>query len=96
MSITNPQMIAGRFLRYARARQRVAWIKAQLAAGRIVQLTTYTKATSYDARHADMFKATKAGAFVQRGKSWDCIDFSNLQSFGPRSGCHYPGPSDVQ
>jgi hypothetical protein len=63
--------------------QRVAWIKAQLAAGRIVQLTTYTKATSYDARHADMFKATKAGAFVRRGKSWDCIDFTNLQSFGP-------------
>jgi hypothetical protein len=96
VSITNPQMIAGRFLRYARARQRVAWIKAQLAAGRIVQLTTRTKATSYDARHADMFKATKAGAFVQRGKSWDCINFSNLQSFGPRSGRHYPGPSDVQ
>ena len=41
MSITNSQMIAGRFLRYARARNRVAWIKAQLAAGRIVQLTTY-------------------------------------------------------
>jgi hypothetical protein len=39
MSLTNSQMIAGRFLRYARARQRVAWIKAQLAAGRIVQLT---------------------------------------------------------
>ena len=96
MSITNSQMIAGRFLRYARARQRVAWIKAQLAAGRIVQLTTYTKATSYDARHADMFKATKTGAYVRRGKSWDCIDFTNLQSFGPNSGRHYPGPSDVQ
>ena len=96
MSITNSQMIAGRFLRYARARQRVAWIKAQLAAGRIVQLATYTKATSYDVRHADMFKATKAGAFVQRGKSWDCIDFSKLQSFGPSSGRHYPGPADVQ
>ena len=96
MSITNSQMIAGRYLRYARARQRVAWIKAQLAVGRIVQLTTYTKATSYDARHADMFKATKAGAFVRRGKSWDCIDFSNLQSFGPSSGRHYPGPLDVQ
>jgi hypothetical protein len=96
MSITNPQMIAGRLLRYARARQRVAWVKAQLAAGRIVQLTTYTKATSYDARHADMFKATKAGAFVRRGKSWDCIDFSNLQSIGPSSGRHYPGPSEVQ
>ena len=79
MSLTNSQMIAGRFHRYARARKHVAWIKAQLAAGRIVQLTTYTKAMGYDARHADMFRATKAGAFVQRGKSWDCIDFTNLQ-----------------
>ena len=79
MSITNAQMIAGRFLRYARARERVAWIKAQLAAGRIVQLATHTKATSYDARHAHMFKATKAGAFVQRGKS--CA--STYASCGP-------------
>ena len=85
MTLTNSQMIAGRFLRYARARQRVAWIKAQLAAGRIVQLATYTKATRYDARHADMFKATKAGAFVRRGKSWDCIDYCALQSFRSQS-----------
>ena len=81
MSLTNSQMTAGQFLRYARARQRVAWIKAQLAAGRIVQLATYTKATNYNARHVDMFKATKAGAFVQRGKSWDCIDLCELRSF---------------
>jgi hypothetical protein len=33
MSLTNSQMIAGRFLRYARARQRVAWIKAQTGGG---------------------------------------------------------------
>jgi hypothetical protein len=81
MSLSNSQMIAGRFLRYARARKAIAWIKAQLAAGRIVQLATYTKATNYDARHADMFKATKAGAFVRRGKSWDCIDLCELRSF---------------
>ena len=81
MSLTNSKMIAGRFLRYARARKAIAWIKAQLAAGRIVQLATYTKATNYNARHADMFKATKAGAFVQRGKSLDCIDLCELRSF---------------
>jgi hypothetical protein len=81
MSLTNSKMIAGRFLRYARARQRVAWIKAHLAAGRVVQLATYTKATNYDAKHVGMFKATKAGAFVRRGKSWDCIDLCELRSF---------------
>jgi hypothetical protein len=81
MSLANSQMIAGRFLRYARARKRVAWIKAQLVAGRIVQVTTYTKATRYSARHADMFRATKAGALVRRGKSWDCIDLCDLRAF---------------
>jgi hypothetical protein len=81
MSLTNSQMIAGRFLRYARTRKRIAWIKGQLAKGHIVQLATYTKATNYHAHHADMFKATKAGAFVRRGKSWDCIDLCELRSF---------------
>jgi hypothetical protein len=81
VSLTNSQMIAGRFLRYARARKRIAWIKAHLAAGCIAQLATYTKATNYHARHADMFKETKTGAFVRRGKSWDCIDLCELQSF---------------
>jgi hypothetical protein len=81
MSLTNSQMTAGRFLRYARARKRVAWIKAQLAAGRIVQVTTYTKATRYAARQANMFTATKTGAFVQRGKSRDCIDLCDLRAF---------------
>jgi hypothetical protein len=85
MSLTNSQMIAGRFVHYARARKRVAWIKAQLAAGRIVQLATYTKATNYDGRHTDLFKATKAGAFVRRGKSWDCIDLCELRSFRSQS-----------
>ena len=80
MALTNTQMTAGRFLRYARARKRVAWIKAQLAAGRLIQVTTYTKATRYSARHAVMFKATKAGAFVQRGNSWDCVDYCSLRS----------------
>ena len=81
MSLTNSQMIADRFVRFARARKRVAWIRAQLGTGRTVQLATYTKATNYDARHADWFKATKAGAFVRRGKSWDCIDLCALRSF---------------
>ena len=80
MSLTNSQMIGGRFVRDARARKRIAWIKAQLAVGRMVQLARYTKATNYQARHADMFKATKAGAFVRWGKSWDCIDLCGLRS----------------
>lgn len=81
MTLNNSQMIAGRFRRYALARKRVAWIKAQLSAGRIVEVRTHTKATRYRQRHADMFKATKAGAFVRRGSEWDCISFCTLRSF---------------
>ena len=80
--LTNAQMTAGRFAKWARARKKVAWIKAQLAAGKTVQITTYTRATRYTAKHAEMFKATKGGAYVQRGKAWDCFDGCDLRAFG--------------
>jgi hypothetical protein len=67
-------MIAGRFLRWHKARQRVAFIKARLNAGAVVTLATYTHAWHYRAKHAGMFKATKSGSYVQRGKNWVCID----------------------
>lgn len=73
--MTNEQMKAGRFLRWHKARQKVAFIQQHLAAGRTVQITTATRAVRYKPAHVDCFKATKAGAYVQRGKSWDCIDF---------------------
>ena len=79
--MTNDQMKLGRFLRFHNARVLVAKIQAALEAGAIVQLTTYTKATRYKAQHAGMFKATKAGAWVQRGKSWDCIDGCKVTAF---------------
>lgn len=72
--MTNAEMIKNRYLRWHNARAKVAWIKAQLAAGRTVCLTTHTKQTRYAAEHADMFRATKTGTFVQRGTAWDCID----------------------
>lgn len=80
--LTNDQMKAGRYATWAKARKKVAWIAAQLAKGNTVQLTTYTRATRYTAKHASMFKASKAGAYVQRGKAWDCIDGCDLRAFG--------------
>lgn len=78
MPLTNDQMIAGRFLRIHKARRRVAWIKSQLAAGRTILICTMTKATAYKAKHIDMFKATKTGAYVQSGNKWLCIDFTKI------------------
>lgn len=70
----NSKMTEGRFLRWHKARQRVAWINSHLEAGHTVMLCTYLKAWKYNKRHLGMFKATRTGAYVQRGKSWDCID----------------------
>ena len=70
----NSAMKPNRFLTMQSARNRVAWIKARLAAGDDVYISTYLRSTRYQPKHADMFKAFKNGAFVQRGKNWDCID----------------------
>jgi len=78
MAITNEQMKANRFKKWADARKRYNWIMENLRAGRTVYVTTYTKATKYTAKHAEMFKATKGGLYVQRGKNWDCLDYCGL------------------
>lgn len=80
--MTNAQMIANRFARFHRARRMVAFIVSNLEAGRGVQINTATRAVRYTKKaHATMFKATKSGAYVQRGKSWDCIDYTCVQSY---------------
>lgn len=79
--MTNAQMTAGRFLRLHNSRRKVAFILAHLAAGHMVQITTYTKATRYTAKHAGMFKATKSGAYVQSGKNWVCFDGNDVRAF---------------
>jgi hypothetical protein len=58
-------MKAGRFLKLYQAKRRVAFIKAHLEVGHMVQLTTYTKAVRYTQKHIGWFKATKSRA-VQR------------------------------
>jgi len=79
--MTNDQMKAGRFLRFYKARRRINFIRENLAAGNIVQITTSLKAVRYNKKHIDMFKATKTGAYVQRGKAWDCIDYCDVRAF---------------
>ena len=76
--LSNADMKPLRFLTMHKARKRVAWIKAQFASGKDVYISTYLKSTRYRPKHADMFRAGKTGAYVQRGKNWDCIDFCNL------------------
>lgn len=77
--MTNEQMKANRFYRWARARKKIAAIRKHLEQGHTVYVCTCTRATKYTAKHIDMFKAAKTGAYVQRGKGWDCIDGAKIE-----------------
>lgn len=71
--MSNQQMKPGRYADWADCRKCVRWIQSELRAGRTIVVATYTKARQFDSRHVAMFKATRSGVFVQRGKQWDCI-----------------------
>lgn len=72
--LANDQMKSNRFARWHKARKKVAEIRSHLEMGHEVYICTYTRAVRYTKKHVEMFKATRTGAFVQRGKNWDCID----------------------
>lgn len=80
--MTNEQMKAGRFLALHKARRMFRFIVANLEAGNSVSITTYTKSTNYKAKHIAMFKIVGKDVFVQRGKSWDCINLCKITAFG--------------
>ena len=71
--IKNAEMKPNRFLFWNQYRKMIANIQETLALGGEIHICTYTQATRYSAKHAGMFMATRTGAWVQRGKSWDCI-----------------------
>lgn len=71
---TNAQMIAGRYLRWHRARRLIADIQSCLQADGVAVVSTHTNAAQFDRRHVDHFKAMRSGAYMRRGKGWDCID----------------------
>ena len=72
--MNNSQMKAGRFLNWHKNRKLVAAIVENLSKGNSVILSTHTRQTKYTKKHADMFKATKTGAWVQSGKNFNCIN----------------------
>ena len=81
-AIPNSRMVKGRFLRLHIARQKLAFIRANLAAGRVVYLSTYTRHTKFSPRHLPdldkFFRTTKTGLYVARGKNWDNCDGSAI------------------
>lgn len=76
--MTNEQMIEKRFSRWANYRKMISNIKKTLAADGEIHIVGYGRVVKCDKRHVEMFKATKSGAYVQRGKNWDCLNFSKI------------------
>lgn len=76
--MTNTDMKPNRFAKWSKAKKRLAWVKEQFNAGKNVMVVTHTKGTVYKPEHVEMFKATKSGFFVQAGKGYVCLDFTNI------------------
>jgi hypothetical protein len=97
--MNNEQMKAGRFLALHKARRMFRFITANLAAGNDIQLTTYTRSTVYKTKHAAMFKLSGRSVYVQRGKSWDCINSVHVRALGEVgkliAGLICPTPTDA-
>ncbi len=81
--MSNEEMVANRFGRWAKSRKLIKDIQNTLRAGGYVVMGGYEGSRQYDERHVDMFKATKSGAYVQRGKKWLCIDGMGFRFFRP-------------
>ncbi len=82
MILTNDQMKSNRFARWAKARKIYADIQSALADGKMVQVSTCTKAVRYTAKHSDLFVCKKDGVYVKRGKGVDCINGTKISVFG--------------
>jgi hypothetical protein len=77
--MTNDQMKPNRFLRWHRARQTARKITIHFARGGKVLVGTYTRATIYNRKHIDLFRATQSGLLFKCGKNWNCIDYAAIR-----------------
>ena len=71
----------GYYSKWAAARSKVRDIVNHLSDGGIVVVATYTKATQFDDRHVQYFKAAPSGAFMRRGKGWVCFDGASVKFY---------------
>lgn len=61
------------------------WVMAHFAKGNFVAVCGYGVATLYKPKHAGMFRLTRSGLHVQRGRRWDCINYAAFQVYTKRS-----------
>ena len=57
------------------------WIKARIAEGRKVYLTTHLKSTVITAETVEWaLKVSGDSLYCKRGKSWDCCDYVKISA----------------
>lgn len=76
--MNNSDMKANRFKRWADAKKKLVWIKAQASRGLTVYLSTYTNVTKITEKQLELVTATKNGLFIQHGKQKICHDYSKI------------------
>ena len=79
--MSNEEMKPRRYYRWALARKKVRDIRQHLEAGGTVVISTWAKHTKADKRHVDMFRSSRSGAYMQRGKNWDNIDYCAIRFY---------------
>lgn len=59
--------------------ERLEAIQTHLSAGKKVMVATAYRAWVFGPKHRDMFKTDGKSLYMQRGKSWDCIDYAAIR-----------------
>ncbi len=80
--MSNDEMQAGRFKRWADCRRMAGAINRHLAAGGQVQVTTYTRSTVYGPRFHGKIVAGKTGVYAPRGKGRVDISLCGIRFIG--------------
>ena len=76
----NQSMKANRFLKLCEGKKKLSAITNHLKNGKVIMVCTPLRVTQYGKKHIAMFKMDKAGSvYAQRGKKWDCIDYTTIK-----------------
>lgn len=62
------------------AQKKLDWIKAQVAAGKTVYLSTHTKATKITAKYLDAVRVKNGNLEVRHGGSWLDHNYSKISA----------------
>ena len=75
--MSNDEMTPGRFLRWAVARKKHAWIVQRVKEGRTVVLSTHLKGTRIGLAQLSQVRASRTGLLVRHGSKW--LDYSHAK-----------------